>query len=109
MNTRQHMDLLRECLVTLRHARVFIASREKMHSTGIELYDQLTRDVEAALKSPGPELPRVVCQCSNPSCGQIWEADPRSHCPGCKDPDGGGWSCISVVPRRLPKGSEDAT
>jgi hypothetical protein len=56
MNTRQHLDLLTESLVTLRHARVFITSREKMHPTGVELYDQLVTDIEFALKSPGPEL-----------------------------------------------------
>lgn len=59
MNTRQHLDILHESLVTLRHARVFITSREKMHPTGVELYDQLVKDIEAALKSPGPELPRA--------------------------------------------------
>ena len=57
MNTRQHLDLLHEALVTLRHARVFITSREQMHETGVELYDQLVTDIEFALKSPGPELP----------------------------------------------------
>lgn len=60
MNTRQHLDLLHESLVTLRHARVFITSYEKMHPTGIELYDQLVTDIEFALKSPGPELPDGV-------------------------------------------------
>jgi hypothetical protein len=57
VNTRQYLDLLHEALVTLRHARVFITSREKMHPTGVELYDRLVTDIEAALKSPGPELP----------------------------------------------------
>lgn len=57
MNTQQHRDLLLECLVTLRHASVFVRTRESMHPTGLELYDQLVKDVEIALKSPGPELP----------------------------------------------------
>lgn len=57
MNTRQHLDLLAEALVTLRHARVFVTSREKMHPTGVNLYDQLMADIEVALKSPGPEIP----------------------------------------------------
>lgn len=57
MKTRAYQDLLLECLVTLRHASVFVRSREKMHPMGIELYDQLVKDVEFALGSPGPEIP----------------------------------------------------
>jgi hypothetical protein len=56
MTLNQYRAVLIECLVTLRHARVFAASREKMHPTGLELYDQLVIDVENALKSPDPEL-----------------------------------------------------
>ena len=54
MKTRQYKDLLLECLVTLRHARIFCITREKIHPTGIELYDKLIGDVETALKAPGP-------------------------------------------------------
>lgn len=54
MKVQQYKDVLVECLVTLRHARTFVISREKMHPTGIELYDKLIVDVENALKSPGP-------------------------------------------------------
>lgn len=57
MKAERYRELLLECLVTLRHARVFVGSREMMHSTGLDLYDQLVRDVEGALKAPGPELP----------------------------------------------------
>lgn len=57
MNTHQHQDLLIESLMTLRHARAFITSREKMHQSGVQLYDQLIYDIEATLKSPGPEIP----------------------------------------------------
>lgn len=57
MKVQRYQDLLLESLVTLRHARVFISSREKMHATGIELYDQLVKDLEEALKAPGPEIP----------------------------------------------------
>lgn len=59
MNVQQYRDLLLESLVTLRHARVFITSREKMHPAGVELYDKVTDDIETALKSPGPEMPTV--------------------------------------------------
>lgn len=57
MNVRQYRDLMLESLVTLRHARVFTVSRQKMHPTGVELYDQLVKDLESALKAPEPELP----------------------------------------------------
>lgn len=32
---------LEDALVTLRHARVFVTSREKMHPDGVKLYDEL--------------------------------------------------------------------
>lgn len=60
MKTQQYRALLLECLVTLRHASVFVRSREKMHPTGLELYDQLVSDIEGALKAPGPEIPPVT-------------------------------------------------
>lgn len=44
----------------------------------------------------------TVYQCSNPSCGQIWAADPHGHCPACFQPNGTGWSTVHVVPRTLP-------
>jgi hypothetical protein len=66
MNTRQHLDLLTEALVTLRHARVFISSREKMHPTGIGLYDQLVKDIEFALASPGPALASALSDATQP-------------------------------------------
>ena len=57
MTAQQYRDTLLECLVTLRHASVFVRTRQKMHPTGLELYDQLVKDVENALKAPAPELP----------------------------------------------------
>lgn len=42
----EKMKLLAEALVTLKHARVFICTREKMHPTGIELYDELVAKIE---------------------------------------------------------------
>ena len=41
--------LLRDALVTLNHARVFISTREKMHPVGIGLYDDLVRQIEDAV------------------------------------------------------------
>jgi len=40
-------NLLAEIIVTMRHARVFISSREKMHPTGIQLYDELLEKLGA--------------------------------------------------------------
>ena len=57
MKAERYRDLLLECLVTLRHASLFVRTRERMHPTGLELYDQLIKDVEEALKAPLPELP----------------------------------------------------
>lgn len=66
MTAQKYREVLLECLVTLRHASVFVRTRERMHPTGLELYDQLIKDVENALKSPGPELPQV------PQTGTPW-------------------------------------
>lgn len=57
VTSQKYREILLECLVTLRHASVFVRTREKMRPTGLELYDQLVKDVEVALKSSGPELP----------------------------------------------------
>ena len=34
-------ELLNDIITTLYHARTFITSRQKMHKTGVELYDKL--------------------------------------------------------------------
>lgn len=44
-----YRQLLAETLTTMRHARVFITSREKMHPTGVELWDELVGKIERAL------------------------------------------------------------
>lgn len=36
-----------EILITLKHGRIFITSREKMHSTGVQLYDELISMLES--------------------------------------------------------------
>lgn len=48
--TEQREALLREALIELKHARVFIGSREKMHPTGIGLYDELLEKIEQDLR-----------------------------------------------------------
>lgn len=45
----QQRALLREALITLNHARVFISTREKMHPVGVGLYDDLIEQIDAAL------------------------------------------------------------
>lgn len=47
--------LLDEVIVTMRHARIFITSREKMHPTGIELYDELLEKLTARSVVSRPE------------------------------------------------------
>lgn len=42
--------LLHEALITLTHARIFISTREKMHPTGISLYDELIEKIEQTLR-----------------------------------------------------------
>jgi hypothetical protein len=45
---------LAECLVTLRHARVFIGSREKMHPDGQQLYEDCIAAARAAMGESKP-------------------------------------------------------
>ena len=40
-------NTLEEIIVTMRHARIFITSREKMHPTGVQLYDELLEKLVA--------------------------------------------------------------
>ena len=42
----QYGDLPSEVLITLRHARTFIASRQQMHKAGVELHDDLINRIE---------------------------------------------------------------
>jgi hypothetical protein len=42
--------LLDELLVTLKHARTFITSRQKMHPDGVELYDDLILTLEQTIE-----------------------------------------------------------
>ena len=51
----QQRALLREALITLTHARIFISTREKMHPVGVGLYDDLVEQIEAALAQPNGE------------------------------------------------------
>lgn len=44
-------ELLSEILVTLKHARIFIISREKMHPEGVRQYDELLAKVDSAVSS----------------------------------------------------------
>lgn len=51
------VGVLHDIFITMRHARTFITSREKMHPTGVELWDKLFAQVEALQASslPSPE------------------------------------------------------
>src|SRR5882757_4724788 len=41
------IGVLHDIYITMRHARTFITSREKMHPTGVELWDRLFAQIEA--------------------------------------------------------------
>ena len=43
---------LQSIIVTMKHARTFISSREKMHPTGIELYDDLLNLLQRLASQP---------------------------------------------------------
>lgn len=45
-----------------------------------------------------------VYVCSNPSCGTVWQEDPKRHCPACVRQDGVGWSTMCRAVRDLPPG-----
>lgn len=95
MKIRQYKDILLECLVTLRHARTFVTSREKMHPTGIKLYDDLIIEVTDALNAPGPEMPALetspaLAIGTNTGHGHVWPRPDgmRARCGGpgmCKE------------------------
>jgi len=42
-------DTLKDVVLTLRHARLFISTRQKMHKSGIELYDELLEQLNKLL------------------------------------------------------------
>ncbi len=42
----QYGDLPSEVLITLRHARTFITSRQQMHKAGVKLHDDLINRIE---------------------------------------------------------------
>jgi len=44
-------ELLKKIQIELRFCRIFITSREKMHPTGIKLYDKLCQDIEKVITS----------------------------------------------------------
>jgi hypothetical protein len=49
-------NILADIITTMRHARIFITSREKMHPAGIELYDELLGKLERrTLASPSQD------------------------------------------------------
>lgn len=90
MKVRQYKDILLECLVTLRHARTFVTSREKMHQTGIELYDNLIVEVADALNAPEPCSEKETVPAPEQSIVKAFEQSPRrvqETSPAPADPD----------------------
>lgn len=48
--TDDDINTLRYVVTTLTHARTFIISRQKMHETGVELYDEDTERLTELVK-----------------------------------------------------------
>jgi hypothetical protein len=46
-------ELFGNVMITMRHARTFITSRQKMHPVGVTLWDELFDFVESAAKEIG--------------------------------------------------------
>lgn len=46
---RPLIGVLTEALVEMKHAAIFIRSREKMHPIGVKQFDQVVEQIEAAL------------------------------------------------------------
>lgn len=46
------ITLIDEIWHTMKHARVFIDSKQKMHSDGINLYDELLKKLDEIVNSP---------------------------------------------------------
>jgi hypothetical protein len=73
------LDLYLELMSTLKHARIFISSREKMHPTGVDLYDRLVSRLAACHPTSGikptedvPRPPKGRCYHTGPG-ETIWE------------------------------------
>ncbi len=49
-NTERLRELLGKALVELRHARIFIGSRQKMVKVGQDIYDEVTGELHEALQ-----------------------------------------------------------
>lgn len=81
--------LLEECAVELRHAQVFIETREKMHPTGRELYKELRQRVEkytARTLPSGTQQPQTKTE---PCDHKDFEHDVKNGqiiCLGCGEP-----------------------
>ena len=70
------LELLDEAILTLEHARKFIISREKMHPSGVELYD------ECIAKLKGEEFPKPSRKDGKEPCGEC-HLQPGEVCDIC--------------------------
>lgn len=57
MTSQAMVKLADELEITMRHARIFITSREKMHPVGVPMWDKTVADSIAALRLAAPPLP----------------------------------------------------
>ena len=48
-------NFIEEIYHTMRHARTFITSRERMHPDGVRLYDEMLGKIEDIVTKPKPQ------------------------------------------------------
>ena len=66
-------DILIELIATLKHSRIFITSREKMHPSGIALYDDLLDYFSSHVFQPEDAADGQANCCTSPQL--IWNFD----------------------------------
>lgn len=81
------VGVLHDIFITMRHARTFITSREKMNPTGVELWDKLFAQIEALQPSPASSTLRgsgkPICQnCGDPVADALHAA---GFCGTCRE------------------------
>ncbi len=54
-------EFLNDIIITLHHARTFITSRQKMHKTGIGLYDELYSNLKSIASQPPNATDKCNC------------------------------------------------
>jgi hypothetical protein len=70
-------ELLQQAYTTLSHARNFIVSKERMHPTGVDLYDKLVYEICDELAKPEQEP--VANEKEGSPCPEFWDWLPKAY------------------------------